>query len=50
MNAGFADEDGRRAGELMREDEAKFVDHARSRAFLTEEKTIIPGPVPETVV
>jgi hypothetical protein len=40
MNAGFSGVEGERASQLLIEDEARFLDFARCRAFLTEERTI----------
>jgi uncharacterized protein (TIGR02118 family) len=40
MQAGFRGPEGERAARLLMEDEAKFVDHKRSFAFMTEEATI----------
>ena len=43
LQAGIASEEGQRAGRALIEDEAKFIDLARSRCFLTEEHTIFEG-------
>lgn len=39
----FASEEGQRASETLIEDEARFIDFARSSIFLTEEHPIIAG-------
>ncbi|HKV56483.1 MAG TPA: EthD domain-containing protein [Candidatus Binataceae bacterium] len=40
LSAGFSTPEGREAGRALLEDEAKFIDFARSYIFLTEEHTI----------
>jgi uncharacterized protein (TIGR02118 family) len=41
MNAGFSGDEGSKASQKLIEDEARFLDFDRCRAFLTEERTII---------
>jgi uncharacterized protein (TIGR02118 family) len=43
LQAGFASEAGQKAARALIEDEAKFIDLAQSRCFLTEEHTIFEG-------
>lgn len=40
LNAGFATPEGREAGRVLTEDEARFIDLKRSHIFLTEEHAI----------
>jgi uncharacterized protein (TIGR02118 family) len=40
VNAGFSTPEGREAGRVLTEDEARFIDLKRSYIFLTEEHTI----------
>jgi uncharacterized protein (TIGR02118 family) len=41
--AASTSEEGRRAGETLMEDEARFIDFARSSLFLAEEHPILDG-------
>jgi uncharacterized protein (TIGR02118 family) len=43
MDNAFASEEGKKAAQLLLEDESKFLDHARSRAILSKQHTIIGG-------
>jgi uncharacterized protein (TIGR02118 family) len=42
MQSGFLGPEGERAAQRLMEDEASFVDHATSFAFMTQEATILP--------
>jgi len=44
MIAASTSEEGLRANETLREDEARFIDFERSSLFLTEEHEIFTGP------
>ena len=41
FEAGTASEEGRAAGRALLEDEQRFIDHARSPLFVTEERPVI---------
>jgi uncharacterized protein (TIGR02118 family) len=43
LNASLATDEGRQAAQALIEDEARFIDLAQSRCFLTEEHTIFEG-------
>ena len=43
LNAALATDEGRKAAQTLIEDEARFIDFAQSRCFLTEEHTIFEG-------
>jgi uncharacterized protein (TIGR02118 family) len=45
LAAAFASEEGQRAGQILMEDEAKFIDFGRSSLFLASEHAILDEPV-----